>query len=83
MSDAVIFDAGPLGILVNPNNTSKPVAIRAWVAALLQAGRRVIIPEIADYEVAGNLSGSAATGPSPVWMPMNHCSNTFLSPQWP
>ena len=56
MSDAVVFDAGPLGLLVNPNNTSKPVAIRAWVAALQRAGRRVLIPEIADYEVRRELA---------------------------
>jgi predicted nucleic acid-binding protein len=56
MSDAVIFDAGPLGVLVNPNKTSQPMAIRAWVAALLGVGRRVIIPEIADYEVRRELA---------------------------
>jgi hypothetical protein len=51
VSDAVVLDAGPVGFLTNPNNTPKPVAIRKWLADLLAAGRRVILPEIADYEV--------------------------------
>jgi len=55
MSDAVILDAGPLGVLVNKSNAAQPVAIRAWVAALQGAGRRVIIPEITDYEVRREL----------------------------
>ncbi len=55
MSDAVILDAGPLGVLCNPNNSPQPLAIRAWVSALLAAGRRVILPEIADYEIRREL----------------------------
>jgi predicted nucleic acid-binding protein len=51
MSAAVLLDSGPLGVLCNPNNTRQPVAIRQWLADLLTAGRRVILPEIADYEV--------------------------------
>ncbi len=51
MNDAVLLDSGPLGVLCNPNNHAQTVAIRLWVTALLAAGRRVIIPEIADYEV--------------------------------
>ena len=51
MNDAVVLDSSPLGVLCNPNHHAQTVAIRAWVADLLAAGRRVIIPEIADYEV--------------------------------
>ena len=51
MSDAVILDSGPLGMLCNPNRSPQTLAIRDWLAALLASGRRVIIPEIADYEV--------------------------------
>lgn len=51
MSDAVVLDSGPLGSLTNPNNSPLPVAIRRWLGALVAAGRRVIVPEIADYEV--------------------------------
>ena len=55
MSDAVILDSGPLGVLCNPSNSPNPVAIRAWVADLLKASRRVILPEIVDYEIRREL----------------------------
>ena len=55
MKDAVVLDAGPLGLLCNPNNSRHPTAIRAWVADLMNAGRRVILPEIADYEIRREL----------------------------
>ncbi|WP_020473149.1 PIN domain-containing protein [Zavarzinella formosa] len=51
MSDDVVLDSGPLGVLCNPNRSAQPLAIRTWLAAILASGRRVIIPEIADYEV--------------------------------
>lgn len=51
MSDAVVLGSGPLGLLTNPNNNPVPVAIRQWLVDLLTAGRRVILPEIADYEI--------------------------------
>jgi hypothetical protein len=55
VTDAILLDAGPLGLLCNPNNSPQPVACRAWLAALQAAGRRVIVPEIADYELRREL----------------------------
>ena len=55
MTGAILLDAGPLGLLCNPNSSPQPVACRAWLAALLAAGRRVIVPEIADYELRREL----------------------------
>ena len=55
MSAAVVFDAGPLGLLCNPKTVGPPAAIRAWVAAMRAAGRRLVVPEIADYEVRREL----------------------------
>jgi predicted nucleic acid-binding protein len=55
MNDAVVLDATPLGIVCHPRNPSAVMACRQWVADLLTAGRRVIIPEIADYEVRREL----------------------------
>lgn len=55
MSVAVILDSSPLGLLSNPSGTSQPVACRAWVKTLIATGRRIIIPEIADYEVRREL----------------------------
>jgi predicted nucleic acid-binding protein len=56
VSNAVVLDAGPLGMLCNPNNSRQPMAIRLWVVDLLKAGRRVILPEIADYEIRRELN---------------------------
>jgi hypothetical protein len=55
VSPAVVLDTGPLGVLINPNHTAVPVACRAWLVSLQAAGRRVILPEIADHEVRREL----------------------------
>ncbi|MFO0811069.1 MAG: hypothetical protein U0746_20760 [Gemmataceae bacterium] len=55
MSAAVLLDAEPLGILSNPNPTAKVVRCRLWLAALRSAGRRVLVPEVTDYEVRRSL----------------------------
>ena len=55
MSAAVVLDSTPLGILCHPHNPPHVMACRQWVTDLLAAGRRVIVPEIADYEVRREL----------------------------
>jgi predicted nucleic acid-binding protein len=55
VSAVVFLDSGPLGLLSNPNNSPQPVACRQWVARLQAANRRIIIPEITDYEVRREL----------------------------
>src|SRR5262245_52039404 len=55
MSAAVILDSTPLGILAHPRSPPHAVSCRQWVGNLLSAGRRVIVPEIADYEVRREL----------------------------
>ena len=55
MSAVIMLNAGPLGLLTNPNASPQPVACRAWLASLLAAGRRVVVPEITDYEVRREL----------------------------
>jgi predicted nucleic acid-binding protein len=55
MSDAVVLDATPLGILCHPRNPPPARACRQWVDDLVAAGRRVLLPEIADYEVRREL----------------------------
>jgi predicted nucleic acid-binding protein len=51
VNSCVVLDSGPLGFATNPHNSIVPIACRQWIANLLAAGRRVILPEIADYEV--------------------------------
>jgi predicted nucleic acid-binding protein len=55
MSAAVVLDSTPLGILCHPRNPPQAMVCRQWVNLLLAAGRRVIVPEIADYEVRREL----------------------------
>jgi len=55
VSEVVLFDAGLLGLLSNPNNSSEAVACRRWTVDLQNAGRTLIVPEIADYEVRREL----------------------------
>ncbi len=55
MSAVVLLDAGPLGLLTNPNNNTQAIARRAWLSSLRAAGRRVVVPEITDYEVRRDL----------------------------
>ena len=52
---AVLLDASPLGLVCNPRRNPKIIACRLWIDDLLRVGRRVIVPEIADYEVRREL----------------------------
>ena len=51
----VLLDAGPLGILTNPKATPLNLECRQWMKELLLKNYRVILPEIADYEVRREL----------------------------
>ena len=51
MKPAVVLDAGPIGLLTNPHPHPVPTAIRQWLVDLEFAGRRVVLPEISDYEI--------------------------------
>jgi predicted nucleic acid-binding protein len=55
VSTAVVLDSGPVGDLSNPKNPPHVAACRHWVATVQAVGRRVILPEIADYEVRREL----------------------------
>jgi len=52
MSDLVLLDAGPLGMISHPRATAEIVT---WLARLVAARVEVLIPEIADYEVRREL----------------------------
>lgn len=55
MSRAVLLDAGPIGLATNPRRSPQSAACAAWLQTLVAAGARVLIPEIADYEVRREL----------------------------
>lgn len=55
MKPVIVLDSGPLGMLAHPRNPPHVVACRAWLTDVLAAGRRVILPEMSDYEIRRSL----------------------------
>jgi hypothetical protein len=51
----VLLDAGPLGLVTNPRATLESQRCKRWLIDLLSQGIRVLVPEIADYEVRREL----------------------------
>lgn len=59
---AVALDSSPLGLLSNPKASAGGLACRSWVGGLNSKGVRIIVPEIADYEVRRELLQARLTG---------------------
>jgi predicted nucleic acid-binding protein len=55
VKQVVLLDAGPLGLVTNPRRSRQSVACAQWLQALVARGTRVMVPEIADYEVRREL----------------------------
>jgi predicted nucleic acid-binding protein len=56
VSRVIILDAGPLGLITNPKLSAESVVCAQWLQTHITSGRsRIIIPEIADYEVRREL----------------------------
>jgi predicted nucleic acid-binding protein len=55
VSRAVLLDSGPLGLVTNPRQSSQGAACYEWLDSLVTRGVRVVLPEIADYEVRREL----------------------------
>ncbi len=51
----ILLDSGPLGLITNPKLSPESVACTQWLQNNITTGNRVIIPEIADYEVRREL----------------------------
>jgi predicted nucleic acid-binding protein len=51
----VLLDAGPLGLVTNPRRSRQSVACAQWLQAIVGRGSRVLVSEIADYEVRREL----------------------------
>ncbi len=52
MTDAVVLDSGPLGMISHPRASAEIVE---WLARLVGSRVEVLIPEVADYEVRREL----------------------------
>jgi predicted nucleic acid-binding protein len=51
----VVLDTGPLGMIVHPGGDPEVDACQQWLDDLLAQNRRIILPEVADYEVRREL----------------------------
>lgn len=51
----LLLDSGPLGLVTHPRGPADAVACKEWLRRMVSAGARVMIPEIADYEVRREL----------------------------
>jgi hypothetical protein len=51
VSHVVRLDAGPLGIATHPRRSRQRIACAQWIQALVTHETRVMVPEMADYEV--------------------------------
>lgn len=55
MNQVIILDTGPLGLVTNPKLSPESIECARWLQNHINSGSRVIIPEIADYEVRREL----------------------------
>lgn len=91
MSRAVVLDAGPLGLATSPSKSLETEACAEWLRSLIAGGVRVLLPEVADYEVrrellrAGKLSGLArldAFGRSLEYLPLTTAAMRRAAELW-
>lgn len=50
-----MLDAGPLGLITNPKLSTESETCAHWLQTHITSGSRIVIPEIADYEVRREL----------------------------
>jgi predicted nucleic acid-binding protein len=51
----ILLDTTPLGLLLHPNPSATAIAYKQWFDLHIAQGSRVIVPEIADYELRREL----------------------------
>jgi predicted nucleic acid-binding protein len=57
----IVLDAGPLGLASKPPGKPDADRCRAWVRTLDASAARIVVPEVADYEVRRELIRAGAT----------------------
>lgn len=55
MSDILLLDSGPLGLITQPQRSHEVIAITDWLKDCLTAGARVVVPAIVYYEIKREL----------------------------
>ncbi len=59
MTRAVLLGSAPLGLLTAPPRRPQALACWQWLAGLIAAGVRIVVPEITDYELRRELLRTA------------------------
>jgi len=57
----IVLDTGPLGMVSNPKSSPTNDACQRWLEDQVARGIRVLVPEIADYEVRRELLRAGKT----------------------
>lgn len=55
MSDIILLDSGPLGLVTNPRASTENRECNLWMQSQLRKGVWVLVPAISDYEVRREL----------------------------
>lgn len=55
MARLVLLDSGPLGLLTAPPQKAASQSCAQWLANMVDAGCRIVVPEITDYELRREL----------------------------
>ncbi len=55
MISVIVLDSGPLGLIVHRRGVREADDCRAWAAARMQQGVRLVVPEIVDFELRREL----------------------------
>ena len=51
MSQTVLFDTGPLGLITHPKASSESDLCNQWMREQIQQGVRVLVAGVSDYEL--------------------------------
>jgi predicted nucleic acid-binding protein len=57
----VLLDSGPLGLLTAPPHKVASLGCGKWLESQIEAGYRVVVPEITDYELRRELLRAGKT----------------------
>lgn len=55
MTQIVLLDSTPVGLITNPKATPLAIECQQWLESLLDRGYHVVLPEIIDYEIRREL----------------------------
>jgi predicted nucleic acid-binding protein len=55
VSDVLLLDSGPLGLITQPQRSHEVIAITDWLKDCLREGARVLVPAIVYYEIKREL----------------------------